>query len=501
MIDLSQGKILVIGAGIMGTGIAQVAAQSGHQVALFDAKEGANVKAIESLTKSLENLVSRGKMSAELMQTTLQNIQPIQELSEAKDALLVIEAIVEKLEIKRMLFQQLESIVSDKCVLATNTSSISVTAIANGLHVPQRLVGMHFFNPVPVMKLVEVVRGLQTDPEVANAIFSLSQTWSKVPVHTKSTPGFIVNRIARPFYAEALSMLQEQVASPFEIDSCLKSAGFKMGPCELMDLIGHDTNFSVTSSVYEANFFDKRFTPSLIQKELVDGGLFGRKSGKGFYDYSADAVKPSIPVQDPKPLPSKLKIVLHGDQPLITFFSEQLESLNLKFEFDEESDWSGIAYNQIEIRITDGLMATEMDHNAVLIDQSFAPYAGMHLAWTHSITATKELMKSVENFLITLGIQPIKVVDSPGLIVARTIAMLINEACDAVNQGVCTDDAVNQAMRLGVNYPQGPFEWLEQWSAADIAFLLDSMDDFYRGERYRVSPMLRRKSCEELLNE
>ncbi|SMC47659.1 3-hydroxyacyl-CoA dehydrogenase [Polynucleobacter kasalickyi] len=501
MIELSQGKILVIGAGIMGTGIAQVAAQTGHQVALFDAKEGANLKAIESLTKSLENLVSRGKMSPELMQTTLQNIRPIQELSDAKDVVLVIEAIVEKLDVKRALFQQLETVVSEQCILATNTSSISVTAIANGLKRPQQLVGMHFFNPVPVMKLVEVVSGLQTDPEVANAIFTLSQAWSKVPVHTKSTPGFIVNRIARPFYAEALGMLQEQVASPFEIDSCLKSAGFKMGPCELMDLIGHDTNFSVTSSVYEANFYDKRFTPSLIQKELVDGGLLGRKSGRGFYDYSADAVKPSILTPEAKPLPSKLKIVLHGDQPLITFFSEQLESLNIKYEFDEESDWSGVAYNQIEIRITDGLMATEMDHNAVLIDQSFAPFAGMHLAWTHSTTATKELMKSVENFLITLGIQPIKVIDSPGLIVARTIAMLINEACDAVNQAVCTEDAVNQAMRLGVNYPQGPFDWLEQWSAADVAFLLDSMDDFYRGERYRVSPMLRRKSCEELLNE
>lgn len=501
MIDLTYEKILVIGAGIMGTGIAQVAAQSGHQVALFDAKEGANVKAIESLRKSLENLVSRGKMNAELMQITLQNIHPIDQLSDAKDAVLVIEAIVEKLEVKRALFQELETIVSEKCILATNTSSISVTAIANGLKRPQQLVGMHFFNPVPVMKLVEVVSGLQTNPKVANAIFALALAWSKVPVYTKSTPGFIVNRIARPFYAEALSMLQEQVASPFEIDSCLKSAGFKMGPCELMDLIGHDTNFSVTSSVYEANFFDKRFTPSLIQKELVDGGLFGRKSGRGFYDYSADAVQPSIPVQDSKPLPSKLKIVLHGDQPLIAFFSEQLESLNIKFEIDEESDWSGIAYNHIEIRITDGLMAIEMDHNAVLIDQSFAPHAGMYLAWTHATTATKELMKSVENFLITLGIQPIKVIDSPGLIVARTIAMLINEACDTVNQGVCTEDAVNQAMRLGVNYPEGPFEWLEQWSAADIAFLLDSMDDFYRGERYRVSPMLRRKSCEELLNE
>jgi 3-hydroxybutyryl-CoA dehydrogenase len=501
MNELTQKKILVIGAGIMGTGIAQVAAQSGHPVALYDAKEGANQKAIEGLKKSLETLVSKGKITSEAMNATLEKIMPIEHLEDAKDAALVIEAIVEKLEIKRALFQEVEKIVGPECIMATNTSSISVTAIANGLQRPERLVGMHFFNPGPVMKLVEVVSGLQTDIEVAHAIFALAQTWSKVPVYTKSTPGFIVNRIARPFYAEALAMLQEQVATPTEIDLCLKSAGFKMGPCELMDLIGHDTNFAVTSSVYEANFFDKRFTPSLIQKELVDGGLLGRKSGRGFYDYSAQAEKPTIIAQEPKPLPSKLKIVLHGDQPLITFFGEQLESLHLKFEIDDESDWSGIAYNQIEIRITDGLMATEMDHNAVLIDQSFAPFAGMHLAWTHSITATKELMKSVENFLINLGIQPIKVIDSPGLIVARTIAMLINEACDAVNQGVCTEDAVNQAMRLGVNYPQGPFDWLEQWSAADVAFLLDSMDDFYRGERYRVSPMLRRKSCEELLNE
>jgi 3-hydroxybutyryl-CoA dehydrogenase len=174
-------------------------------------------------------------------------------------------------------------------VLATNTSSISVTAIANGLQHPGRLVGMHFFNPVPLMKLVEVVSGLQTDASVAEAIFELSLAWGKVPVHARSTPGFIVNRIARPYYAETLALLQEQAATPQVLDACLRAAGFRMGPCELMDLIGHDTNFAVTNSVYEANFQDKRYMPSLVQREMVDGGLFGRKSGRGFYTYPEGA--------------------------------------------------------------------------------------------------------------------------------------------------------------------------------------------------------------------
>jgi len=225
---------------------------------------------------------------------TLDRIEPIASLEAAASVRLVVEAIVERLDVKRALFKQLEAIVADDCVLATNTSSISVTAIANGLQRPQRLVGMHFFNPVALMKLVEVVSGLQTDAAVAEAIFELSKAWGKTPVHARSTPGFIVNRIARPYYAETLALLLEQAATPAVFDACLRAAGFRMGPCELMDLIGHDTNFSVTTSVYEANFFDKRFVPSLVQRELVDGGLLGRKSGRGFYRYPEGAG--SLPV-------------------------------------------------------------------------------------------------------------------------------------------------------------------------------------------------------------
>ncbi|NBW47745.1 MAG: 3-hydroxyacyl-CoA dehydrogenase, partial [Betaproteobacteria bacterium] len=298
--DLSSKSVLVVGAGIMGAGIAQVAAQSmqgaGQQVFLHDAREGAAVEAKAKLATTLQGLVAKGKLTAQACEGALARIVPVSSLDAVAGSGLglVVEAIVEKLEVKRALFQELESRVSPDCVLATNTSSISVTAIANGLKHPERLVGMHFFNPVPLMKLVEVVSGLHTEPLVAQAIFELSQVWGKVPVHAKSTPGFIVNRIARPYYAETLALLQEQSGTPELLDACLKAVGFRMGPCELMDLIGHDTNFAVTNSVYEANFYDKRYMPSLVQRERVEGGLLGRKSGRGFYRYPEGV--PALPV-------------------------------------------------------------------------------------------------------------------------------------------------------------------------------------------------------------
>ncbi|KAF4530937.1 hypothetical protein B566_EDAN018968 [Ephemera danica] len=293
-ISLQGTPVLVIGAGIMGAGIAQVAAQSGHPVWLFDVREGAAAQAKDKMATALHALVAKGRFQAEDVAALLGRISPAAQLNEAAGAGLVVEAIVENLAAKRGLFQQLEGIVSPQCVLASNTSSISVTAIANGLKHPGRLVGMHFFNPVPLMKLVEVVAGLATAPEVAEAIFNLSRHWNKVPVHAKSTPGFIVNRIARPYYAETLALLLEQAATPQVLDTCLKAAGFRLGPCELMDLVGHDTNFAVTNSVFSANFFDKRYQPSLLQQEMVEGGLYGRKSGRGFYSYPEGL--PSLPV-------------------------------------------------------------------------------------------------------------------------------------------------------------------------------------------------------------
>jgi len=308
--QLSQAPVLVVGAGIMGAGIAQVAAQAGHSVMLHDARPGAAVEAKAKLTSSLQALVAKGKLSADAVAATLERITPISAVAEAADVALVVEAIVENLDVKRALWKELEAVVGPDCVLATNTSSISVTALANGMLRPGRLVGMHFFNPVPLMKLVEVVSGLHTEPAVAEAIFELSKAWGKTPVHTRSTPGFIVNRIARPYYAETLALLQEQAATPQVLDACLRTAGFRMGPCELMDLIGHDTNFAVTNSVYEANFYDKRFVPSVVQRELVDAGWLGRKNGRGFYSYP-DGV-PALPVALYGAPTTGGEVVVHG---------------------------------------------------------------------------------------------------------------------------------------------------------------------------------------------
>ncbi|MDO8250220.1 MAG: 3-hydroxyacyl-CoA dehydrogenase family protein, partial [Rhodoferax sp.] len=376
---------------------------------------------------------------------------------------------------------------------ATNTSSISVTAIGNGLQHPGRLVGMHFFNPVPLMKLVEVVSGLQTDPAVAAAIFDLSRVWGKVPVHARSTPGFIVNRIARPYYAETLALLQEQAATPAVLDACLRAAGFRMGPCELMDLIGHDTNFSVTQSVFEANFFDKRFVPSLVQRELVDGGLLGRKSGRGFYDYTEGVAKPAIATVESTPMPTAQRLGVHGQGPLADRFIAVLQQAGQAVQRMQGSDWLGLEVDGAQLRLSDGRTASQLGVEVAVFDLPLHAGHEGPLAWAPSLRASETWTAAAARWLAALGVKPQRIADVPGLVVARTLAMLINEAADAVQQGVCTVEGANAAMKLGVNYPAGPFEWLAGWNTATVISLLDALDAHYRGERYRVSPWLRQR--------
>jgi 3-hydroxybutyryl-CoA dehydrogenase len=304
--------VAVIGAGAMGAGIAQIAAQAGHRVRLHDARPGAAAQAQAASATTLAALAAKGKLSTDAATQAAARIEPVGALADVAGSALVVEAIIEDLAVKRALFAELEAIVGDGTILATNTSSLSVTALAAGLRLPGRVVGMHFFNPAPVLPLVEVISGLATDRAVAECVHATATAWGKTPVHASSTPGFIVNRCARPFYAEALRLLAERAADCATIDAVLRDAGgFRMGPFELMDLIGHDVNFAVTRSVWEAYFNDPRFLPSVLQRELVDAGFLGRKSGRGFYDYAAGAARPVARDEPSGAAPAA--ITIHGD--------------------------------------------------------------------------------------------------------------------------------------------------------------------------------------------
>ena len=295
----SNSTVAVVGAGTMGAGIAQVAATAGHPVLLYDVREDD---------------------AAQVIAKTRLRIYAVNSLQELGPAKLVIEAVVEDLAAKREVFASLEDIVANDCLLATNTSSISITAIGGSLQRPGRLAGMHFFNPAPRMELVEVASGLATDRNCAEAIHATATAWGKTPVHVKSSPGFIVNRVARPFYLEALRMLQERVATPATIDAVVREAGgFRMGPFELMDLIGNDVNLAVSKSLFEAFFYEPRFRPSLLQQELVDAGRLGRKTGRGWYEYGDTAAKP---VPDTEFAATRSGMILHR---ILTAIADEAE--------------------------------------------------------------------------------------------------------------------------------------------------------------------------------
>jgi len=328
----------------------------------------------------LDKLVEKGKLTTEQADGIHGRITPASELNDLAGSGLVIEAIIEDLGIKKKLFAELEGILAADAVLATNTSSLSVTAIAGGLKHPERMVGLHFFNPAPLLPLVEVVPGLATDDALASRMTTLMKAWGKVPVMCKDTPGFIVNRVARPFYGEAIRIYEEGIANMPTIDSAMKSAGFKMGPFELMDLIGNDINFTVTKTVWEAFFYDQRYKPSFTQQRQVESGRLGRKSGRGYYSY-ADGAMPSFPAVE-------------------------------------------------------------------------------------------------------------EAVAAP--IVERILAMLINEAADALFWQVASATDIDLAMTKGVNYPKGLLAWAGEKGAGHWLGVLERLQATYGEDRYRPSPQLRR---------
>ena len=475
--------VAVVGAGTMGAGIAQVAAVAGHPVIVYDAAEGAAARAADAVRDRVARLVEKGRLEGPVDL----RLEVAGELGDLARAPCVIEAVAEDLGVKQALFGDLEKIVAPDCVLATNTSSLSPTAIAAGLSHPGRLVGLHFFNPAPVMRLVEVVSGLATDPAVAAAVTRLAQDWGKQVVQASATPGFIVNRVARPFYAEALRLAEERAASPATIDAVLtRAAGFRMGPFALMDLVGQDVNEAVTRSVWTALGYDPRFAPSLLQRAMVEAGWLGRKTGRGWFRYGDDA-EPSEP-DDAPPRSAPSWVTEHGESPLRILLGRSGVEIRAGERRDGTVELPGGA---LLVRC-DGRPATALGRPAVVVDRTLDDATATGIAIAASDGGPADAVAEATGLLQAAGLTVYVVDDAPGLVVTRTVAMLVNGAVDARHKGVASAADIDTAMRLGTNYPLGPLAWGNRWGPATIVGILDAMQAWYGEDRYRPSALLRR---------
>ncbi|NUF30322.1 3-hydroxyacyl-CoA dehydrogenase [Acinetobacter oleivorans] len=488
-LDLSRARIAVIGSGTMGIGIAQLAIVNGHSTVLYDLDAQKSQQAAHGLEQTFKKLVEKSKLTQQQADEALARLTVVNQIEALRDADLVIEAVVEKKEVKQSLFKQLAEICSSQTIFASNTSSISVTAIAAGIAHPERVVGLHFFNPAPVMKLVEIVQGLKTSNSLCLALKKLMLNWKKIPVLTKSTPGFIVNRIARPFYAEGFRALQEQVTSYDQLDYALKQCGgFAMGPCELTDLIGQDVNFSVTQSVYQEFFYEPRYRPSLIQKELVDAGAWGRKSKQGFYRYNEKNQYETFQPQAVTVKPIDAHIQLKGTWSQLPAF---LTRLGLKS--GSASDDNILQIDDIDLRLSQGESANihYLSRKVVLMDWHHDFEQAEALVLSHNeLCETSDLVK-VEAYFAQFGMSVMWIKDHPALLTLRTIALIINEACEASLHGVASLEDIDNAMKYGVNYPKGPYQWLTQMGDAYVLQTLNNLYALYGEEKYRASIYLK----------
>jgi 3-hydroxybutyryl-CoA dehydrogenase len=484
-------RIGVVGAGAMGSGIAQVAAQAGLDVLLYDVADKPLEAGVARIRSGFSRLVQRGKLTPEEQAAIEGRVSTTKTLGDFLDIEFIIEAAPEVMELKKEIFQKLDHICGRSTILATNTSSLSVTEIAELTYRPDRVCGMHFFNPVPLMKLVEVVRGARTSEETAHRTTELAVLLGKTAVQAKDTPGFIVNRVARPFPGEALRLLGDSVASPRQIDRAARlGAGFRMGPFELMDLVGMDINYAVNRSVFEQFFFEPRFRPHPLQAQMVKANRLGRKTGAGWYRYEGehpvDGPEGALFYGNPGPRPD---VTLHiiGDSTCVTMAQEA------GFSLTDDPATADLVLLEASRQTTTELAVALPDPARVVGFGGIPAVARRQLVEVApGIRTAPEATELAVAVFHALGRDTEVVQDGPGLIVPRLIACLANEAAFALMEGVASAPDIDTAMRLGVNYPRGPLSWAEEIGLENVLGILKHLQRFTGEDRYRPCPLLRK---------
>ncbi|KPU59403.1 3-hydroxyacyl-CoA dehydrogenase, NAD binding domain protein [Pseudomonas fluorescens] len=486
----------VVGAGIMGTGIAQIAAQAGIEVLLFDNREGAAQSARDNLEQTLEKLVGKGKVLAADAQAALDRLRVATALTELKDVDLVVEAIIERLDAKQALLAQLEAVVGDDCILATNTSSLSVTSIARECRRPERVAGFHFFNPVPLMKVVEVIDGLASDPQVGDRLQALASRMGHRGIRAKDTPGFIINHAGRAYSTEALQILKEGVTEPAEIDRILREGlGFRMGPLELFDLTALDVSHPVIESIYNQFYQEPRYRPAALTRQMLEAGYVGRKVGRGFYRYANGQIVDAPPAQT-VPVVETLPSVWLGtesevDRANLTALLEQLGA-----EVEQGATPSGNALCLLAPYGLDAAGAVERfdtdPTRTVCIDPLLdsARYRTLMLN-----PATRVDMRNAAHALLArdgVGVSVIN--DSVGFVAQRVLAMIVNLAGDIVQQRIASVEDLDEGVRRGLGYPQGPLAWGDSVGSKRLLTILQRMTELTGDPRYRPGPWLRRRA-------
>jgi 3-hydroxybutyryl-CoA dehydrogenase len=489
-------RLGIVGTGVMGAGIAQIAAQAGLQVALFDKRDGAARAARDGLQATFDKLVGKGKTSQESAEVALSHLSVIDSMTDLADCDVVIEAIVEDLGIKQSLFADLEAIVSKQCILATNTSSLSVTSIAADLTYPDRMAGFHFFNPVPLMKVIEVIGGIDTDEIVVDTLLKLASRLGHTGVRAQDTPGFIVNHAGRAYSTEGLKILEERVAPPEDIDRILREeAGFRMGPLELFDLTGLDVSHPAMESIFTQFYYDPRYRPSYIFRQMLKGNRLGRKTGVGFYRYEGGQ---KIEALDPQPVPkvSDLPPIWVGceDVALRTQFTSLLESLGGRVELTVSPSEEALC---LLLPFGDDAVSASV-HFGVDPERTLCLDAFLGLERHHTLMMTpvtrQEMCDAAHALLASDGVRVTVIRDSMGFVSQRVLAAVVNLACDIAQREIATPTDIDNAVRLGLNYPHGPLAWGDMLGPRRLLGILERIYALTGDPRYRPSPWLRRRA-------